>query len=176
MQLQPIANQYVKWHTHPEIGRNNIIASFFFCLIFNFFIMNANEILLTPHFKFSEFNCKDGTPVPEHLHYNIRMLAGCLEVLRGHFQLPIIINSAYRTQRYNAKVGGVANSQHLSANAVDISILGTPPLHIFTVIRSFMKKGLLPAGCVILYDTFVHYDLRGHIVEIDNRQCKSCQQ
>ena len=138
--------------------------------------MNYLQIYVTPHFKFSEFSCKDGTPVPNHLLFNVRMLAGCLEVLRGHFQLPIIINSAYRTESYNRKVGGVSASQHLSANAVDISIQGVPPLVIWQTIRSFMKKNLLPKGAVILYDNFVHYDLRGHVVEIDSRTCKTSGQ
>lgn len=131
--------------------------------------MLQSEILVTPHFKFSEFACKDGTAVPQHLYYNIRMLAGCLEVLRGHFQLPIKINSGYRTPSYNKKVGGALASQHLSANAVDISIIGVTPLLIFQTINNFIGKGLLPKGYVILYNSFVHYDLRGHYKKLDYR-------
>ena len=138
--------------------------------------MLASEIFVTPNFKFGEFACKDGTPVPMHLYYNMRMLAGALEGLRGHFQKPIIINSAYRTPAYNKKVGGVPASQHLSCSAVDIRIVGVPPVHIFQVIRSFMKKGLIPAGAVIRYDSFVHYDIRGHIVEIGNCERNNCSQ
>ena len=138
--------------------------------------MLASDIFVTPNFKFGEFGCKDGTPVPVYLYYNMRMLAGALEGLRGHFQKPIIINSAYRTPAYNKKVGGVPASQHLSCSAVDIRIVGIPPVHIFQVIRSFMKKGLIPAGAVIVYDSFVHYDIRGHIVVIDNRERNSCSQ
>lgn len=138
--------------------------------------MLASEIFVTPNFKFKEFSCKDGTHVPVHLYYNMRMLAGALEGLRGHFQKPIIINSAYRTPAYNKKVGGVPASQHLSCSAVDIKIMGVPPVHIYNVIRSFMKKGLIPAGAVIVYDSFVHYDIRGHIVVIDSRERNSCSQ
>lgn len=134
--------------------------------------MKTNHNLITPHFTWQEFACKDGTPVPEHLKYNARMLAGCLEGLRLHFQLPIIINSAYRTESYNKKVGGASQSQHLACNAVDITIKGVLPIVVFNTIRSFLKKGLLPAGCVILYDTFVHYDLRGYIMELDYRKSK----
>lgn len=122
--------------------------------------------LITPNFRHREFACKDGTPVPPHLHYNMRMLAGSLEVLKGHFQRPIIINSGYRTPSYNKRVGGAVNSYHMSCQAVDINIPGVPPKQVHQVILSFMKKRLIPPGAVILYPTFVHYDHRGFILDI----------
>lgn len=138
--------------------------------------MYYKEILITPHFKFAEFGCKDGTAVPTHLWYNMRMMAGNLEALRGSFQSPITINSAFRTSAYNKKVGGAAASQHLSCNAVDINVKGQLPLSVFHRIILLMMLGVMEKGAVILYDGFVHYDRRGHIVKIDNRQCKNCGQ
>ena len=138
--------------------------------------MYYKEILVTPHFKFAEFGCKDGTAVPPHLWYNMRMLAGNLEALRGSLASPIIINSAFRTSAYNKKVGGAAASQHLSCNAVDINVKGFLPMQVFLRIIRLMEKGIMEKGAVILYDGFVHYDRRGHIVKIDNRQCKNCGQ
>lgn len=123
--------------------------------------MHQSEIKVTPHFKFSEFNCKDGTPVPPHLFYNIRMLAGTLEAIRLHFRTPIIINSAYRTEVYNRRVGGASKSYHLSAQAVDFTIKGVTPKHIFQQLSLLMKKGLIPKGGLIEYKTFIHYDQRG---------------
>lgn len=125
------------------------------------------KTLITPNFKHSEFACKDGTPVPEHLYYNMRMLAGSLECIRGHFQLPIFINSGYRTPKYNQRIGGAVKSYHLSCQAVDIYIKGIPPRMLYNVILSFMKKNLIPKGAVILYKNFVHYDHRGYILELD---------
>ena len=72
--------------------------------------MYYKEILITPHFKFAEFGCKDGTAVPAHLWYNMRMLAGNLEALRGSLASPIVINSAFRTSAYNKKVGEIKSS------------------------------------------------------------------
>lgn len=138
--------------------------------------MYYKEILVTPHFKFAEFGCKDGTAVPTHLWYNMRMLAGNLEALRGSFQSPIIINSAFRTSAYNKKVGGASASQHLSCNAVDITVKGQLPSSVFHRIIKLMETGIMEKGCVILYDGFVHYDRRGHIAKLDNRQCKNCGQ
>lgn len=138
--------------------------------------MYYKEVLVTPHFKFAEFGCKDGTAVPTHLWYNMRMMAGNLEALRGSFQSPIIINSAFRTSAYNKKVGGAAASQHLSCNAVDINVKGQLPSSVFHRIIWLMTMGVMEKGAVILYDGFVHYDRRGHIIKIDNRQCKNCGQ
>lgn len=138
--------------------------------------MYYKEILITPHFKFAEFGCKDGTAVPNHLWYNMRMLAGNLEALRGSLGSPIVINSAFRTSAYNKKVGGASASQHLSCNAVDINVKGFLPPQVFLRITRLMEAGIMEKGAVILYDGFVHYDRRGYIVKIDNRLCKNCGQ
>lgn len=129
--------------------------------------MYYKEIQVTPHFKFSEFGCKDGTAVPAHLWYNMRMLAGNLEALRGSFGSPIVINSAFRTSTYNKKVGGATASQHLSCNAVDITIKGARPVQVYMRIIRLMESGIMEKGAVILYDGFVHYDRRGVIVKMN---------
>ena len=124
---------------------------------------------LTPHFHISEFACKDGSAVPLHLLSNVRSLAVTLEVIRASFGVPIIINSGYRTIEYNRKVGGAVGSQHLIANASDIVIKGVSPFFLFKTIQELMKSGLIEAGAVILYNTFVHYDRRGSMLFLDYR-------
>ena len=53
---------------------------------------------ITPHFRSKEFNCKDGTPVPNQYMPNVKALAQQLEVLRAALgNKPIIITSGYRT-------------------------------------------------------------------------------
>lgn len=128
------------------------------------------ENQITHNFKLQDFFCKDGTPVPQHLYYNMRVIAGALECLRGWFQSPIIINSAFRTVRYNQKIGGAKNSYHLTMQAVDIVVKNAPPAVVAEVIYSFMQKKLIPAGAVILYNNFVHYDTRGYILKLDYRK------
>ena len=47
-----------------------------------------------------------------------------LQPLRSTMQEPISISSGYRCSALNKAVGGVSNSQHLTGQAVDISIDG----------------------------------------------------
>lgn len=128
--------------------------------------MNTKENYVTPYFKWSEFACKNGEAVPEHLRHNVRMLAGTLEALRLHFREPIVINSAYRTPAYNKSVGGAVNSYHLQAKAVDIRVKNVSPAVVHDTIANLMLLKLVPPGAVILYPTFVHYDQRGTIMKL----------
>lgn len=124
---------------------------------------------ITDHFKINEFSCKDGTSVPEKYLHNVFAIAKQLEIIRTSLGQPVIINSAYRTREYNTKVGGAFASQHLTASAVDIVVRGYTPQYVFTIIRSLMKSGVILGGCVILYRTFVHYDIRGGFLFLDKR-------
>lgn len=75
----------------------------------------------TEHFKYSEFECPDGTPIPQQYWPDLQTLMNQLEILRHTLgDKPIIIRSGYRSPAYNAKVGGEGGSQHLYAAAADI--------------------------------------------------------
>ena len=113
------------------------------------------------HFKFSEFDCKNGEPVPVEFYDNVKELAKNLEVLRYYFGKPIIINSSYRSPEHNKAIGGVSNSQHLKAKASDIVINGVEPKEVYRAIESLIDRGLMKQGGLGLYYTFVHYDIRG---------------
>lgn len=131
---------------------------------------------ISPHFKFTEFNCKDGTAVPIHYLQNMYLLVYVLEYLRGYFKAPITITSAYRTVAHNKAVGGATNSFHLRCEAVDFKVKGVTPKAVFQTLQKLMAENDIPKGGIILYNNFVHYDIRGHMIVIDNRTCKSCQQ
>lgn len=124
---------------------------------------------LTQNFSIREFMCKDGTHVPEHLLFNVRQLATNLQVLRSYLGVPIIVISGYRTPAYNKKVGGAVGSQHLLANGSDIKAKEYSPFYIYNKLRALMKAGKIEAGCIILYNTFVHYDRRGTMLFLDYR-------
>lgn len=68
---------------------------------------------LSQHFDLHEFACHDGTPVPashvDALRYLCREI---LEPLRAKYG-PCKVHSGYRTQDYNAKIGGARESFHV---------------------------------------------------------------
>ena len=84
---------------------------------------NLNEIKLSPHFLLSEFlNLKK---YPENLptmQVVANLTYGCLMLLEPARAIvgPIIVNSGFRSEAVNRKVGGVKNSQHLIGQAADI--------------------------------------------------------
>ena len=116
---------------------------------------------LSTNFSLEEFNCKDGTAVPEKYHKNLRKLVDNLQVLRDHIKEPIHINSGYRTATYNKKVGGVKGSKHLIALAGDFTTKNFTPKELYTIITKLIKEGKMLEGGLHAYPGFVHYDPRG---------------
>ena len=116
---------------------------------------------LEKNFKLVEFACKDGTSVPEELMDNVKLLAKNLQVIRDYIESPLVIISGYRSKKYNTRIGGARRSQHMLAKAGDLqSYLHTPP-QLKEIIEKLIKDGKIMKGGVGLYNTFVHYDVRG---------------
>lgn len=124
---------------------------------------------LTEHFHIDEFRCKDGTGVPYDLVDNITKLAESLEVLRAYLGVPIIINSGYRNPTYNKLVvKGASASKHMKAIAADIRTLIHSPQQIHDAIEILIAEGKMRQGGLGLYNSFVHYDIRGSKARWDN--------
>ena len=115
---------------------------------------------LTKNFNLSEFACKDGTQVPFELTPNAIELAKNLQVLRDHIGIPLHINSAYRTEVYNKKIGGSPKSQHKLAKAADLRTDKHTPKQLAAIILKLIKEGKMKQGGVGVYPTFTHYDIR----------------
>ena len=83
---------------------------------------------LSEHFTLGEMtvsNHKEVYNIPSHEAIaNLANLSKWLEVLRERAGTPIIINSGYRSPQLNRKIGGAANSNHLTGCAVDIRTSG----------------------------------------------------
>lgn len=80
-------------------------------------------------FNWRELACTDGTAVPHKYRGNSVVLCTALNQLRAvikkHYkatEVSIRVNSSFRTVRYNASIGGVSNSTHLTAKAADIVV------------------------------------------------------
>lgn len=107
---------------------------------------------LSAHFKVREFACGDGSDAV----LVAPRLVMVLETIRAHFGAPVVIHSGYRTPQYNAKVDGVAHSQHCYGMAADISVKGQTPAAVAAYARQLMPDW----GGVGVYDSFCHIDVR----------------
>lgn len=120
---------------------------------------------ITPHFHFSEMDCRDGTPIPDHLLSNVITLCTNLEIIRKAVGAPLHINSCYRHAAYNKKVGGVPSSQHLTASAADFTVKHLTPVELGAIIKDLIKRKQVRPGGIGIYKGFVHYDIRGRLTE-----------
>ena len=107
---------------------------------------------LSANFKVSEFACKDGSDTV----FIDTELVDILQKIRDKFGKPVIINSAFRNDSYNNKIGGAKYSQHQYGKAADIRIDGVTPKDI----ASFAETLLVETGGIGIYNTFVHIDVR----------------
>ena len=89
---------------------------------------------LSPHFTLGEltktsYHTLDGN-IPSRVSIeNLKRICGWLEILRERYnrkygdtggEVPVIINSGYRSEEVNQKCGGAKGSNHLTGCAVDI--------------------------------------------------------
>ena len=115
---------------------------------------------MTNNFSLKEFESKDGSKMPSDVYLNIVKLVGQLQFLRDYTGRAITVNSGYRSPEYNAKIGGVKNSQHLLGKAADITIEGLKPAEVYRLINELIDMGLMLQGGLGSYKSFTHYDIR----------------
>jgi len=130
---------------------------------------------MTKNFKIQEFECKGNLKgceckMPEEVYNNIKELAENLQIIRDELQEPIKINSGYRCEAYNRKIGGVKRSQHLKGKAADIRVKNLTPDEVATAIDKLQEGGFIKAGGLGRYNSFTHYDIRGRKARWDNRK------
>ena len=102
------------------------------------------------HFEPHEFESPDekGSGYEMNKQHILR-----LDMARKFADIPFKVNSGYRTEIHNKKVGGSPTSSHLKGLATDIHC-PSPQL------RWVMVKALLDAGFkrILIYNTFIHVD------------------
>ena len=76
------------------------------------------------NFSFNELTKTDTDikNVPDDMNVirNLVRLSEFLQIIRNELQLPIIVNSGYRSKEVNESVGGVLSSYHVKGLAADI--------------------------------------------------------
>lgn len=111
-----------------------------------------NNFNISKNFKLKEFECKDGS----HLVKVDDELLQKLQKLRNRIKKPIIINSGFRTEEWNKKVGGSPRSQHLQGKAVDIRVYGIKTTELAKYAEEIGFDG------IGIYKNFIHVDVRGY--------------
>jgi len=102
-----------------------------------------------PNFSPQEIACK-GTGQLLVDYYSM----DCLQRARSDLGKPFYINSAYRSEKHNAMIGGAPLSMHLTGQAFDISLRNIR--HKESLINILELSGFTGFG--INYRTFVHVD------------------
>jgi hypothetical protein len=158
------------------------------------------DMLVTDHFRLSEFACHDGTPYPAKdvddedpahgLWLETRLVPLCrtLEVVRtGCGGRAMTIESGFRSMTYDERLhaldpGDVApasGSQHPKGRAADVSHSVLSPADLHKQILLLYSTGMLPfLGGLGLYPTFVHLDVRprpadGHLARWQSSRLSS---
>lgn len=113
--------------------------------------------------------------IPQELIPNIFPTLTILQKIRTTLNIPLIINSAYRSREHNLLVNGEENSLHLSFNAIDFTPVGFSSAEISHLANEIMNRkfislcffnfsmititpNLMGVGT---YRNFIHIDTRG---------------
>lgn len=111
---------------------------------------------LSTNFKVSEFSCK-GSGCCSTVKIDSKLVE-YLQMIRDHFGKPVTINSGYRCDVHNKKVGGATGSRHTKGEAADIVVSGVTPAEVAKYAESIGIKGI---GLYEAKDgNFVHVDTR----------------
>lgn len=121
---------------------------------------------VSPHFRYQEFACRDGTPIPVKAVPGLKKhCVRFLEPMRAKFGACHVV-SGYRHERYNASIGGAKDSQHdwdkhPTGNATDLIFASGRPVDWAAYARELRKK-TGGTGGIGTYPKqgFVHVDSR----------------
>ena len=96
-----------------------------------------SEAKLSPHFTLGELTKTSHKVynIPSHEAIaNLKRVCIWLEYLRKRYDEAVVINSGYRSPQLNRKIGGAANSNHLTGCAVDLRVSGMEQLIVYAAI------------------------------------------
>lgn len=110
---------------------------------------------LSKNFKVKEFRSKCGS---DEILIDEKLVQ-LLQKVRDKFGV-VNISSAYRTESYNKKVGGVPKSQHRYGTAVDITLPFASAKKLLECARYAEKIGFTGIGLDNKYQNFLHLDTR----------------
>lgn len=115
---------------------------------------------VTPNFSWEEAASSDGKPVPVRFRQNTITLCQQVEKVRSAAgDKPVSVHCIYRSPAQNAAVGGVSNSEHLVAKAIDFHIDGLSIVETYCIVLDLIEAGEIIDGGVGIYPGHIHYDI-----------------
>jgi hypothetical protein len=117
-------------------------------------VREAANYYVTEHFMYSDFVCPccDALKIVPGFYRHVELL----ERMRNELGFPMLVNSAFRCERHNRKIGGATQSWHLLF-ATDIRPEEHSPEKIAAMFEAAPRLGFTGIG---RYDAFIHLDLR----------------
>ena len=103
------------------------------------------------HFKLSEFDSPDELGSGSKMD---RTFLSKLDTARSIAGIPFKINSGYRTEKHNLKVGGRWGSAHKFGLAADIATEGSRECYL--IVNALMQVGINRIG---IGENFIHADI-----------------
>lgn len=100
------------------------------------------------HFDIDEFACDCCGSAKMDANFLIR-----LDKARDMANVPFVVNSGFRCEKENERVGGVKNSAHTRGKAVDIRSIASD--ETFRILEAVYAGGFTRIG---LGETFIHID------------------
>lgn len=118
---------------------------------------------VSDNFKYKEFACKDGSD----MFYLDKDMIPVIQKFRELVEYPVVINSAYRTESYNKKVGGSSGSYHLKGQAFDIPFNKNYKRYNTIMLMGAYFNTMKVKG-IIKYSWGYHIDLRNYVYHATN--------
>ena len=102
------------------------------------------------YFTYSEFDSPDFPDSGRNMDSTFLRMLNHARQIAG---IPFKINSGFRTEEHNKKVGGSENSSHLRGFAADIH--ATSSTYRYEILSALIKAGFYRIG---IANTFIHVD------------------
>lgn len=135
--------------------------------------MVTPRVQLAPNFFLDEFDCHDGTAVPQALVPNVEnLVVQVLQKIRDRFGKALYVICGFRTLAHNTAVGGAPASAHLTAEGGDVSPVVRSEAEVsqlYDLVLAMYQAGDLPAlgGLGYYPGKWLHLDTRkapdGHL-------------
>lgn len=91
----------------------------------------------------------DNTPNEKEIENLKRLANNVLQPIRDKWKKSILVNSGFRCEELNTKVGGSKTSQHRKGEAADIEVANSNNAKLFNMIKGMIENNEIEVGQLI---------------------------